>query len=55
MHNFFLFGWLIIVISIYNVIIGINQTICKDILLASIGQVKAQCSVATHMLMIKLD
>jgi hypothetical protein len=40
---------------IYNVVIGINQTICKDILLASIGQVKAQCSVVTHMLMIKLD
>jgi hypothetical protein len=40
---------------IFNVTIGVNKLVCRDVFLAFIAQMKTQCSVVVNMFITKLD
>jgi carbonic anhydrase/acetyltransferase-like protein (isoleucine patch superfamily) len=42
-------------IHIFNVVVGANQLVCKDVFLTSIAQVKTQCFIAIEKFITKLD
>ncbi len=42
-------------VHIFNVVVMVNQLVCKDVFLTSIAQVKTQCFMTIEKLITKLD
>jgi hypothetical protein len=42
-------------VHIFNVVVMVDQLVCKDVFLTSIAQVKTQCFIAIEKLITKLD
>jgi hypothetical protein len=40
---------------IFNVVVRVNQLMCRNVFVGVVGQVKGQCSIATKMFVAKLE